>query len=85
MGHAWVVLGWERGGRSIKNVLGLTKLFIIPVLRRLLKGSMEMMFNTFRYSIQHVSIDSSIGCAIWLERISKGGMTQGLWMVRLRL
>jgi hypothetical protein len=57
VGHALVVLGWETGDRSIKNVLGRTKLFIIPVLRRSLTGGMEMMFDTFRYPVQHVSIE----------------------------
>ena len=57
MRHALVVLGWETGDRSIENVLGRTKFFIIAVLRRLLTGGMEMMFDTFCYSIQHVSIE----------------------------
>jgi hypothetical protein len=56
MRHALVVLGWEVGNRRIENVWQLMKLFIISALRGLLTGSMEMVFDTLRYTIQDVSI-----------------------------
>jgi len=85
MRHALAVMGWEMGNRSIENVLRLMKLLIISILRGLLTGGMEMMFDIFRYTIQEVSIEYSIGCTIWLKWVSEGGMAQGLWMDRLRL